>query len=411
MRYNMGMAFSFFPRNKKKEELILVCDVGSASAGCALVAVSPDAKSKILFDARADMVFQEELDLARFQDAVVKAVGDAAASVLKKGIPHLAFTRFGMNRVPKKIFCVLSSPWYATQTRVREEKRAEPFRITEKIINDLIESEIEAFKKSPDVARIIGQEDILVIEKKAIQVKLNGYATRIPVGKEGHNINVAVLVSAVPRKIATRIADAIRGVFHSRDVIFSSFALAAFDVMRSVPNMPHSFLFLDISGELSDVSLVKDGVLLETITFPVGKKTILRSLATDLNVTAGEAFSLLRLSYEGRASAAHTQKIETALMRAGGEWMDAFRGALLRISRDIAIPGAVYFTSDHDLEDWFAKLIIKDEFRQFTMTDEPFSAIAVNAAFLHEMCTFDQRAGRDPFLMIGSIFANRQIEV
>ena len=166
MRYNMGMAFSFSREIKKKEELILVCDVGSASAGCALVAVSPDAKSKILFDARADMVFQEELDLARFQDAVVKAVGDAAASVLKKGIPHLAFTRFGMNRVPKKIFCVLSSPWYATQTRVREEKRAEPFRITEKIINDLIESEIEAFKKSPDVARIIGQEDILVIEKK-----------------------------------------------------------------------------------------------------------------------------------------------------------------------------------------------------------------------------------------------------
>lgn len=402
------MAFSFFSKNKTKEELILVCDIGSASVGCALIVVSPGIKPKIMYDARADMVFQEELDIARFQDAVVAAVSDVAGDVLRNGIPHLVFTRLGTKKIPKKIFCTLSSPWYVTQTRIKEEKRTEPFRATEELMNGLIEHEVEMFKKDPNVARVMGDGEMLVIEKKAIQVKLNGYTTHMPVGKKARTMEIAVLISAVSQKTAGRIADAIRKSFPARDVIFASFALTAFDVVRSAPDMPHNFLFLDISGELSDVSLVKDGVLLETITFPVGKKTILRLLAAEFRVSADEAFSLLRLSHEGRASAAHSQKIESALAHAGGEWMDAFREALLRISRDMAVPRAVYFTSDRDLEDWFSGLIVKEEFRRFTMIDEPFFATAVNAAFLHEMCSFDQRAGRDPFLMIGSIFAGRE---
>jgi len=58
------------------------------------------------------------------------------------------------------------------------------------------------------------------------------------------------------------------------------------------------------------------------------------------------------------------------------------------------------------LEDWFLKLIAKEQFSQFTMTDEAFAVQPLNAIVLNEHIRFGREVERDAFLSLGAIFAS-----
>jgi len=88
-------------------------------------------------------------------------------------------------------------------------------------------------------------------------------------------------------------------------------------------------------------------------------------------------------------------------------WLSAFQSALTELSSEFAIPSTVYITADPDLLEWFVSLATKEQFAQFTMTDEPFSIIPLDMPFLHEFSSFGLHAKRDTFLTIGTIFADK----
>ena len=109
-------------------------------------------------------------------------------------------------------------------------------------------AEIEAFKSSEEVRGYIGDDRASVMEKRLIQVKLNGYETSEPHGKKARSIEAALFVSVSPKELLKDIAGEIRRTYVVSEVEFSSFSLVAFDVLRNIAHHADNFLFLDISG-------------------------------------------------------------------------------------------------------------------------------------------------------------------
>ncbi|MFC1720938.1 hypothetical protein ACFLY0_02520 [Patescibacteria group bacterium] len=399
------MKFSLFSRNKKGE-VVIVYDIGSASVGAALVLLGKDEKPKILYSVRKNMTFQERLDFTRFTKSMTETVKQVSSDLQKNGLSHLKFTKFGTIS-PEKIYCTLASPWYASQTRIVRVKEEKPFLITKEKIKSLVEKEVKDFIDVAKNDKRIGGGQTKIIEQRVMQTKLNGYDTSEPFDKRAKALELSAIISVAQRDILNDITDAIHSVFLTPRIEFNSFSYVAFDSIRDIKPNANKFLFLDISGELTDVSLVRDGVILETGSFPMGKNSILRDVKMDISSSEGEALSLIQMYHKNTLEKVQREKMKKVFLQIEKKWISLFRDSLLKLSDTLSIPSTVFFTSDENMEDVFSDLIRKEEFGQFTMTDDVFSVGSVNTAFLTNFVKFSKNAERDPFLTLGALFADK----
>ncbi|MDO8521201.1 MAG: hypothetical protein Q7S52_03735 [bacterium] len=377
---------------------VAIFDIGSGSIGGAFVNIIPGKLPEIIFTARRAIPVQEQLNFQRFLDSMSKTLEGLAFAMQKAG---------GGVRVGEA-YIVLASPWYASQTRLVRYNQELPFTVTEKGVGKLIEKEIAAFRNSKLFTNLKeGETAPELMESKNIQIKLNGYAVGKPYGKKASELEVAVYVSMLPANIRALIEASIMKFWHPSLMHFSSFSLTAFDAIRSIfPNEP-SFLFMDIAGEITDVSLAKDGILLESMSFPSGKNTIIRAIAEGMKVTPALAASELDLYAQKKSTPEHVKKIGEIVKRATEEWRTLFKDALLRFAKEFPIPRAIFYTVDDNVSQWFEQTIKETKFARFAEVEEGFAVRSLGNAFLNGFVRTATPDFQDPFLAVEAIFANK----
>ena len=113
---------------KEKKELALIIDIGSASVGAAIAVLSREGKPTIFTTIREDMVFQEDLDIARFRTSMRDALAKALRT-LERLLPDVLKKTGGSP--PSRVYVTFSSPWHASETRTISSVQDKPFRMTE----------------------------------------------------------------------------------------------------------------------------------------------------------------------------------------------------------------------------------------------------------------------------------------
>ena len=287
----------FQRKGKSGQHFIVVFDIGSASIGGAFASIDSGKTPEVIFTTRRDIPFQEKLNFQRFLESMIKTLEEMFVALEKAG---------GGVKVDQ-VFCVLASPWYASQTRLVHYNQPQPFTVTEKGLAKLVQKEIELFRDSKLFERS-KQSDAApeIMESKNIQMKLNGYEVKSPFGKRTNELEVALYISMIPGNIFTSINESIKKFWHLPEVHFSSFSFTAFDTIRDIFADETSFLFMDISGEVTDISLAKDNVLLESISFPAGKNMLIRQLVAAMKTTSGAARTELKMYLEGKSNREHS---------------------------------------------------------------------------------------------------------
>src|SRR5574343_185082 len=98
---------SIFGGSKNKKELTLVLDMGSSSVGAALFYTEKSAEPSVIFSVVETIPLREDISAEKL---LVNAT-QTLSLVLKK----VFSAKLGS---PSEIFCVLSSPWYVSLSRV-----------------------------------------------------------------------------------------------------------------------------------------------------------------------------------------------------------------------------------------------------------------------------------------------------
>src|SRR3989344_1687245 len=383
----------FFP--SKQDETIAIIDIGSSSVGVAFATAPKGAKPRILWSAREEMVFQTELNFSRFFSAMTDSLGRVLARAVQSG-----------HKMPRTFLVSLASPWYIAQTRRVHVARFKPFIITKKGITKLIEQEVASFQdyRLPNYRKVVSEETRL-LEAQSIQIKLNGYEVGDPYGTPATNMDMWVYISMSPGSVLDAVKNTLNKHVHAKTIEFHSFPLLAFSTIRDIFTEANDFLLLDISGEVTDMSIVRDDVLLETISFPLGKNFLIRRIASAQSTSPEEALSLLHLYLEGRADEKTRMQIQTVLLAARGEWIALFTEALGNFSKELALPHKVFFTADPDVSGWFAKCIQSEGLGNYTFTDEPLGVTIFDEAILSGFVSAEKASDKDPFLLLQAIFA------
>ncbi len=390
---------SLLPRKSKNgEHFIAVFDIGSGSIGGAFVSIAPNKNPEIIFATRRDIPFQEKLNFQRFLETMVKTLEEMFAAMQKAG---------GGIKI-EQAFCVLASPWYASQTRLIRYNQPEPFVVTEKGLNKIIQKEIELFRDSKLFARSkVANTAPEIMESKNIQIKLNGYEVRNPYGKRVSELEIALYISMIPANIFKSINESIMKFWHVSDVHFSSFAFTAFDTIRDAFVDESSFMFMDISSEVSDISLARDNVLLESISFPAGKNLLIRALVSGMKTTPAAAISELNLYLENKSTKEHAKQIEEILGKATAQWTQFFQDAIAQFATEFPIPRTIFYTTDDNVTKWFEQAIVNASLEKNTPDENTFMIRSLGNSFLNKFVQVLEPDFKDPFIAIETIFANK----
>jgi hypothetical protein len=375
---------------------MLVFDLGSSSVGGALFWVQSSGVPKIIAAFREVITIEKDVDPSRFFASTMKSLDSIALKFLKLGLG-----------APKDIFCVLSSPWYVSQTRVIRFEKNTPFVFTSKVADDLIKKEMNLFEEEHMKQYLDAESPVRLIEVKNIKIMLNGYETPSPLNQKVKELVMTIFISMSPEQVLKKIEDTIGGHFSSEKIKFSSFMLSSFAVLRDMYIKNENFLLLEIGGEMTDIAMAKKNTLRESVSFPLGRNFIIRGVAEALKCSLPEALSTISLFQDGHAVDSVAKKLEPIITILKKEWLQKFQESLANFSKDISIPAIIYMIVEKDLADFFTQTIATEQFNQYTLTESKFQIIFLDAQVFLGKVEYAEDIIRDPGLVIDSIYINR----
>lgn len=396
-----------FLSKKDKKATAVIFDIGSGSVGAALVLFEKDEKPTILYNTRLPIPFQKKLHSNLFIKNMLNTLQRVAENVINKGITNINHkTDKKQIRKIDSVMCVFSSPWYESQTEIINFDRKKPFTVSSRTIGKAIKRADKYFKKSHSKKH--GDEEdgnVILIEKNIIQTKLNGYPTDNPYGKKARHVELALLLSKVSSRVHNSIKEVIGKIIHTENILFHSFALVSFSTIRDIFHMEDDFINIDIGGEMTEISLIRNNVLLETITFPFGKNFLTRHVSLKLNTLPEEAHSLVNMHFDKKIN--DSSDIKNVLDEVRQKWMSSFKKALSNISEGTILPKTIFLTADSYIGEWFKEAIREDDFSRYTLAGEPFMVVIVNEKHLYQHYHMAESIEHDPFLALEAMFFNK----
>ncbi len=336
----------------------LIFDIQSGSVGVAFIS-HERTMPKVLWNTRVSFPVSKDVTISDLQIHTVRTL----KKVTKEAVKHL----------PKEplhsIFCFYGAPWHISKPVTTTLHRETTFTVTKKLLEALIRKEEEIFISRQNKAKLIGSN--------ITKISLNGYEVSNPYQKNVKKLSCSLLMSAIAEQFVADIESVIHQHIRVIEIRHNVLPLAIASVIRDI--MPHdsSFVSIVVGEEITEVSVVKQGELANTVTFPAGKHTAFRPLANTHSPAV--TLSLIRL----HANKKHTPEWKSSVIKhietARSIWSDYLSKALTELSVHLPLPKTVLVMSDIDSRLLFAKhlgevkLDIGKGFRE-----------RINPVFLHE---------------------------
>jgi cell division ATPase FtsA len=385
-----------FSSAKKENELVLVFDIGSSSVSGALFLAQNSGIPKIIFSIVEPIKIEAQLNINNFLPLMLQALDSAVNKIYS--------AKLG---APDRCFCVLSSPWYTSQTRIISYKKNVSFTFNTKLADELIQKEIKIFEEENiEKYKDVGNA-VRAIELKNIKTALNGYEISKPLNQKTKELEMVIFVAVSGENILQGIENIIAKHFNFHQIKFSSFAMASFSAVRDINNNKEDFLLADIAGEITDISMIKNNVLRESISFPIGRNFFIRGVASSLGCGLDEAKSLISLFKDEHAEKSVVQNIMPIMDKLKTEWLKKFQESLAHLSHDISVPSTIFIAVDKDLASFFNQTIKNEQFNQYSLTESKFEVIFLSTELLHGAAFFEDKVIRDPFIIMDSVYISR----
>lgn len=381
---------------KKKSDVIAVIDIGSASVGGMLINTSQDCP-EIITSKRVPINFLFDVDFQAYLRSTLTSLEKVLISLLKD-----------YPSGPDKVFCVFSLLWGVSQTRIVKLKKEAPVKINKNFLEKLIQDEINIFKSEWQYKAPYFKDNADLIEHEIMKVALNGYYIEHPFNKTAKTIDVYTYLSLIVESIKKRAENSFLKNFGDVKVVFHTLPFVVYVFLRDILHTEEGFVFAEIGGETSDLSLVRDNILEETVSFPKGKNLFIRQIATEFKTFIGEAESMLRSYRDKHLDSSVSEKISSLVGKVSKEWSDSLYEVLTEIAENAPLPKRFFLVGDRNITPEIIDYLQNEPFSRFTVLGKPFEVEEISPEALKHYFKFKRNFERekDNFLMIESLFAN-----
>ncbi|OGG53225.1 hypothetical protein A3H16_02545 [Candidatus Kaiserbacteria bacterium RIFCSPLOWO2_12_FULL_53_8] len=378
----------------KHEKVIAVADIGSGSAGFAVLAVRATGPATILAADRSILGIEE-----RTKEQLIVGIGqmlsDVGTKVLKSYTESAAGKKLGP---PQQVYCIIRAPWARSFSANAEIIFPQEQVITKKMIGDLAK---EALAKNTAIDRTN------ILESVVIRVELNGYATGKPLGKHAHEIRSTTFESDCESAMRKAIVEGLGTLLPGRNPTLRSSARAFLKIVQERSAHPSAYVIIDMGSEATTFIAVHDGIVTNSAVIPEGVRTMLHRIVGGSGMQE-ETLALMRMVVAGSCSAAACATLNDALARIEPELVRVFGGAMANFSATRRLPNTLILSTHPDIAPWLGHLFSRIDFSQFTATLQPFSVELLTSQHLRDAAAPIAGLSPDTGVTVACAFVNSE---
>lgn len=385
----------FFGSKETVGKTSVIFDVGTTSVGVAIVDLS-SSKPTILFYDRESLDIKDPNSQGYVE--VLKTVNTLTEKVLYK-----------FKKPPEQVYFFLSSHFILGQTRVVSlNKNGDKFSVTQKMIDSLIDDEVGQFNKENllFLNSVAGNKNV-VLDKKIMQFKCNGYEVKDPIGKEVKSLEIFLYFSISSVSLVDGLKDVSFRHFHDKNPDIHSFTFSAFSVLRDILVNVNSFLLVDIGSFATEVTLVKNDSLYQSISFPGGVKTFLNKFAQKINLSNADTRSHLNLYLTSKLDEQKSKIVKKEIDTLLDLWGSGFVNSLEKLSKDFLLPQTVFIFSHDDLSVLYSKYVEEMSIQRYFRLGKPAYVSLISEKYLNNFCGNKTNSKTDSIIMTEAIFVDK----
>lgn len=394
---------------REKVSYVAFFDVGSGSVASSVVRTERGKIPHIVWSKRFPISFSEHDHFEQLSKSMLATLLDSVLAAQPEIESALKGSKEKKSDIDGIVF-TFTSPWYMIRSKVftiEHKKDVDSVAITPQFINKLIDKEKADFIESIKSHTHIATEktgDHRIVEEHIVQAILNGYPTVNLYEKKVKTAQVDLVLSAMSPDLYEKIQDLSRQLNPKLTPYIQTFVLTSFLIIRDLFPEVQNFLLIDIGAELTDISVVHKGTLIETTSIKYGYNNLIRDVAGFLNTIPAESQSLLHTYFAEGVSEKHKLKISNALAECRGTWVSKLQDVLSDISNNSALPRNVYLTTHNDFGTWFEDSIKGGDYSEVSFDECPFKVTLLDTKYFEEYCAYNRlTAQADPFLVMEAL--------
>ena len=384
---------------KPKTKLLLALNVNASTVQAVVFLARKNGKPEITRTFQKVAAFPLKADFP----VLLQGIKQALAEIFKE---------IGKSAPIDGVFVSLSSSWYFAQPKIIKLRERENFELTEEILDQQLEKTISSVKEEFEKKFSVSKEELAVLESRLFKILLNGYQVFDFRNKKIKTAELYAYLTVAPLGLTEEIKKIAKENLGANNVHFHTSSFILFEKMREIFGWDESFLIVDVGEEITEVMIVKSGLIKEISSFSKGGNFIIRKIISSLKITPEEAFSYLKMRGRNELIEDLKSKIENILKEAFLEWEKSFKEILDDFYRfEGPLPERIFMFNSALLPEQFAAAAsfpeLSDIFaRGVPPVVLPFMPAAFRDEFLKESAFKDHKEIVVSFL---TLFFNRHV--
>lgn len=287
-----------------------------------------------------------------------------------------------------QVYVSLSAPWFDGKTVLSHFEEPKAFKVTPQILEKALDSELKAISG-------FDRDHITILESNILSATLNGYAINQPVGKMANSLSLSGYVSYARASFVHFIENAIHAHFpHISDILIKSeptILLSAAKREVQLKNLNQDFAIIRVNEVITHIQIVRNGLLYELGTIPIGMHAILDKISNEYAATYDAANNLLSLYFEKKLDVMHLAKIEPILKGALEKWKKAIRDFSVQSLASGRFPSYVFLSSPSIISHILREYLLQDNYLDITMSSKELTIDILDRSSLNEFISVDTK--------------------
>lgn len=388
--------FSLFGRTKTQKVIGLV-EIGTGCISATLTRLDTKGPPHILSYARVELPLRANRTPKEIIADILKELPEVVRGLQKKAALYTEDAHVVPQRI-EQLAVILSAPWSDVRLRTLRLSRTEPFLMHEKVVERMLSDEIRAAAKN-------GAPSNILIERTVVGIVLNGYPVQMLPRTKVTSAEVSLLTSYAEPEFLSKVTSVLEEAAPGIPRTFHSSTFASYLGLASAFPTEESALFVHVGGEITEVVVIKEGMLQSVGSFPQGYNLVLRTLQA-ASIPPHEAESAMKLSLADTSRMKAT--LAKTLSAASLDWRKLLRETLIELVPGGAVPQKVFLAVSGSAAPWFRETIEAESFLSVASASAPTVILLTPKEFVKRAVVANELP--DAIALLTALFADQRFD-